>query len=155
MYVEKVEQHYTMHTRTVCSGSGKNRTCRTQTYWTWDTWGREDKKSKEIKFLGHVFKSNKIDIPDTEYIDTIKTSSTVRYKYYGVNTKYKGTIFTKLENNTMSKSSSFYKNMEIDETVERLTSDSNIGIIIFWIIWIVLIGLCVYGFYYIDNDWLE
>ena len=55
MYVEKVEQHYTMHTRTVCSGSGKNRTCRTQTYWTWDTWGREDKKSKEIKFLGHVF----------------------------------------------------------------------------------------------------
>lgn len=155
MYVEKVEQHYTMHTRTVCSGSGKNRTCRTQTYWTWDTWGREDKKSKEIKFLGHVFKSNKIDIPDTEYIDTIKTSSTVRYKYYGVNTKYKGTIFTKLENNTMSKSSFFYKNMEIDETVERLTSDSNIGIIIFWIIWIVLIGLCVYGFYYIDNDWLE
>ena len=55
----------------------------------------------------------------------------------------------------MSKSSSFYENMKIDETVERLTSDSNIGIIIFWIIWIVLIGLCVYGFYYIDNDWLE
>lgn len=26
---------------------------------------------------------------------------------------------------------------------------------IFWIIWMVLIGVCVYSFYYIDNKWLE
>lgn len=155
MYVKKVEQRYTMHTRTVCSGSGKNKTCRTETYWTLDTCGTEDKKSKEIKFLGHKLDINKIDIPGAEYIDTIKTSATVRYKYYGVNIKYKGTIFTKLENNTISKNSSFYKDMKIDETVETLISESNIGILFFWTIWIVLTCLCVYGFYYIDNDWLE
>lgn len=155
MYVKKVEQRYTMHTRTVCSGSGKNKTCRTETYWTWDTCGTEDKKSKEIKLLGHKLDINKIDIPGAEYIDTIKTSATVRYKYYVVNIKYKGTIFTKLENNTISKNSSFYKDMKIDETVEILISESNIGILFFWTIWIVLTCLCVYGFYYIDNDWLE
>lgn len=155
MYVEKVEQHYTMHTRTVCSGSGKNRTCRTETYWTWDTYGREDKTSKKIRFLGYIFKSDKIDLPSAEYIETIKTSSMVRFKYYGTKIKHKGTIFTKLKNSTITQNSSFYEDMKIDDTVERLTDESNFWIIVFWVIWIVLTGVCVYGFYYIDNDWLE
>lgn len=155
MYVEKVEQHYTMHTRTVCSGSGKNRTCRTETYWTWDTYGREDKTSKKIRFLGYIFKSDKIDLPSAEYIETIKTSSMVRFKYYGTKIKHKGTIFTKLKNSTVTQNSSFYEDMKIDETVERLTDESNFWVIVFWVIWIVLTGMCVYGFYYIDNDWLE
>lgn len=28
-------------------------------------------------------------------------------------------------------------------------------IVIFWMVWIVVIGAVVYGFYYLDNDWLE
>lgn len=40
MYVEKVKERYTMHTRTVTytTGSGKNRMTHTRTehYWTWD-----------------------------------------------------------------------------------------------------------------------
>ena len=26
---------------------------------------------------------------------------------------------------------------------------------LFWVIWIIVIGLCVFGFYYIDNEWIE
>lgn len=92
-------------------------------------------------------------MPDEEYIDTIKESSHVRYKYYGVGLKYTGTIFTELSDKTITDNSSFYENMTIDETVEHLESD--FAIWLFWIIWIVLIGACVYGFYYIDNEWLE
>ena len=52
------------------------------------------------------------------YIDTIKESSRIRYKYYGTGIKYTGTIFTDLRNGTISDKTQFYKGMTIDETVE-------------------------------------
>ena len=157
MYVEKIKERYTMHTRQVAhtrTVNGKTQTYyTTETYWTWDYAGSEDKTCKEISFLGHTFSSNKINLPSEEYIDTIYESSHVRYKYYGVSTEHTGTIFTDLRDKTISDNTIFYKNMTIDETVERLESGG--GLIIFWIVWIFLIGLCVFGFYYIDNRWLE
>lgn len=157
MYVEKIKERYTMHTRQVAhtrTVNGKTQTYyTTETYWTWDYAGSEDKTCKEISFLGHTFSSNKINLPSEEYIDTIYESSHIRYKYYGVSTKHTGTIFTDLRDKTISDNTRFYKNMTIDETVERLESGG--GLIIFWIVWIFLIGLCVFGFYYIDNRWLE
>lgn len=139
------------HTRTV---NGKSQTYyTTETYWTWDKVGSEDIKCKEILFCGVIFTSNKIDLPGTDYIDTIKESSHVRYKYYGVDTEYKGTIFTDLRDKTISDNTSFYNNLTIDETIERLESD--FPIIIFWIFWVILIGGMVFGFYYLDNRWLD
>jgi hypothetical protein len=43
--------------------------------------------------------------------------------------------------------------MTIEETVDML--ESTAPIYIFWAFWIILIGLAVYGFYCIDNRWLE
>lgn len=149
MYVEKVKEKYTRHTRRVKTG----KTYYTQVYYTWDRVGSEDIKCNEISFCGITFKSSKFDIPDTDYIDTIKESSNVRYKYYGTKTKYTGTIFTELKDKTISDNTNFYNNMNIEETVERL--ESSCGEIIFWILWIILIIACVFGFYYLDNKWLE
>lgn len=114
MYVEKIKEQYTMHTRQVAhtrTVNGKSQTYyTTETYWTWDKVGSEDIKCKEILFCGVIFTSNKIDLPGTDYIDTIKESSHVRYKYYGVDTEYKGTIFTDLRDKTISDNTSFYNN---------------------------------------------
>lgn len=153
MYVKKVKEKYTMHTRRVAHKSGKSTYYTTETYWTWDYVGEESKKAKKINFCGIDFKSNKIVLPDDEYIDTVKESSHVRYKYYGVGTKYTGTIFTILKNKTISDKSSFYNDKDINETVEHLESD--MPLILFRIGWILLTGLAVFGFYYLDNDWLE
>lgn len=157
MYVEKIKEQYTMHTRQVAhtrTVNGKSQTYyTTETYWTWDKVGSEDIKCKEILFCGVIFTSNKIDLPGTDYIDTIKESSHVRYKYYGVDTEYKGTIFTDLRDKIISDNTSFYNNLTIDETIERLESD--FPIIIFWIFWVILIGGMVFGFYYLDNRWLD
>lgn len=68
-------------------------------------------------------------------------------------TEYTGTIFTELQDKTISDNSSFYENSTIDETVDYLESDWELWL--FWVIWIIVIGLCVFGFYYIDNEWLE
>lgn len=149
MYVEKVKEKHTRHTRIVKSG----KTYHTQVYYTWDRVGSEDKKCNEISFCNIVFKSNKFDIPSADHIKTIKKSSKIRYKYYGTGTKFTGTIFTSLRDKTISDNTSFYKNMNIEKTVDYL--ESGCGEIIFWIFWIILIIACVFGFYYLDNKWLE
>lgn len=153
MYVEKVKEKYTRHTRKVRHSNGKITWYTTKTYWTWDRVGSEDIKCKEVSFCGVNFASNKIDLHGTDYIDTIKESSHVRYKYYGVGTEYKGTIFTDLRDKTIPDNTSFYNNSTIEETIERLESD--FPIIIFWIFWVILIGGMVFGFYYLDNRWLD
>ena len=154
MYIEKIEEHYNMHTRTVTTTDSKGKThTRTETYWSWDYAGSEEQKCSEITFLGHIFPSNKVEFPSTEHIDTIKESSHVRHKYYGVDTEYIGTIFTDLRSDTITNNTPFYVNMTIEQTVKHLETGSYV--IFFWIFWIILTGFCVYGFYYLDNNWLE
>ena len=157
MYVEKVKERYTQHTRKVAhtrTVNGKSQTYyTTETYWTWDKVGSEDIKCKEISFCGITFDSSKFDIPNTDYIDTINESSHIRYQYYGTNTKFTGTIFTNLRDKTISDNTPFYNNSTIDETIKHLESSG--GLIIFWIYWILLIGAAVFGFFYLDNKWLE
>lgn len=154
MYVEKVKEKYTEHQRTTTytDSNGKSHT-KTEIYWTWDRVGSEEVKCKEISFCGVMFSSNKINIPDAEYITTIKESSRVRYKYHGTANQYTGTIFTELKDKTISDKTAFYKNKTIEKTVKDL--ESGVGLVIFWIAWSILISGCVFGFYYIDNKWLE
>ena len=56
MYIEKIEEHYNMHTRTVTTTDSKGKThTRTETYWSWDYAGSEEQRCSEITFLGHIF----------------------------------------------------------------------------------------------------
>lgn len=154
MYVEKVKEKYTKHTRTVTYKDSNGKTKKKkETYWTWDKVSSEDKKCNEVTFCGITFSVNKFDIPSSYHIDTIKESSRIRYKYYGVGTEFTGTIFTDLKDKTISDNTNFYNGMNIEGTVEYLESGG--GEIIFWIFWILLTGGCVFGFFYIDNKWLE
>lgn len=157
MYIEKVKERYTMHTRQVAhtkTVNGKTQTYyTTETYWTWDRVGSEDRICNKISFLNVVFDTGKIDIPASCYIDTIKESSHIRYKYYGVGTQFTGTIFTELRDGTITDRTHFYENYTIDETLNVL--ESSFMAIGFWIFWVILMGVCLCGFYYIDNRWLE
>lgn len=153
MYVEKVKEQYTMHTRVVTHSNGKTTYTTTEIYWTWDRVGSEDIKCKEVSFCGVNFASNKIDLPGTDYIDTIKESSHVRYKYYGVGTEYKGTLFTDLREKTISENSKFYNSLTIEKTLVYL--ESGIALWVFWLLWIVFIGGVVFDFYCVYNKWLD
>lgn len=157
MYVKKVKEKYTMHTRRVSHTRKVGKTTQTyyttETYWTWDWAGSEDKKCKNINFCGVTFDSNKIDMPSQHLIDTIKESSHIRYKYYGVSTSHTGTIFTKLADESISDNTKFYENESIDDVLkDKTTGGWNI---IFWVVWIILTGILVFGFYYLDNLWLN
>lgn len=155
MYIEKVKEEYTKHEREVddYDDDGNVIGSHKETYWTWDEVDSEDMTCNEISFCGVIFPSDKIKIPNADYIDTIKESNEVRYKYYGTETEYKGTIFTNLKDHTISDNTKFYIDSTIDETVNYLESD--FSMVAFWILWIALIGGAVFGFYYLDNKWLE
>lgn len=164
LYVEKIEERYERNEREVVKEDDKgNKYIEKEVYYEWNTEDRESRHSKEIRFCGIVFPYGKIQIPSANYIKTINGNKVyswksgenvkLRFKYYGVDKKCSGTIYTKLENQTISDRSSFYINCTIEETLKKCTS--GIGLVFFWIAWIVLICIVVYGFYYLDNRWLE
>lgn len=153
MYVEKVKERYTMHTQTYTTTVNGRSQTRTRTYWSWDPVDREDKTCNEIAFLGVVFDSGKIKLPSEHYIETIPGGYHIRYKYYGVDIEHVGTIFTDLRDNTITDGTQFYKDKGIQETVEHLQMMD--WSIVFWVFWIALTGGAVYGFYYLDNWWIE
>lgn len=152
--VEKVKEKYTRHTRTVTyTVDGKTKT-RTEVYWTWDVVNREELTSNKVKLLGIEFNSNQFRLPRAEYITTIKESHNIRYKYYGYPAKSMATIFSYLsDGNIASKDVPVYNNMDIDESIEYV--QRNFGQLFFWIAWIALSAGAVYGFYYLDNNWLN
>ena len=154
MYIEKVKEEYTEHTRTVTykDRNDKEHT-KEESYWTWDRVDSENIKCNEVNFCGITFNRNKIELPNAHYIDTIEESDDIRYLYYGVDTSYIGTIFTNLKNKTISNDTKFYNGKNIEETIAILQFNSDE--ILFWVCWIILIGICVFFFYYSDNKWLK
>lgn len=164
MYIVKIEERKERHERKVKKkdDDGKEHEVK-EVYYEWEEYDRESLHCNELSFCGIVFPYDKIDIPGTSYITEQSGGKTyswksgervkVRYKYYGVDISFVGTLFTTLKDGTISDNSDFYANRTIEETVERLESGS--GTVIFWIFWIMLTGAAVFGFCYLDNKWLE
>jgi hypothetical protein len=155
-YVKKVKEKYTQHTRTVTKTrtvDGKTETyTEIETYWSWDEIDRWSKHSEKITFLDVKFDYGTIDFPSSKYITTLDGGYHIRYVYYGSPTYSIGTIYTNLKDGTITEAS-MYHNMSIEETLDYKTTNGYI--IAFWVFWIALTGYIVYGFYCIDNRWLE
>lgn len=153
LYVEKVEEHYNMHTRTVTTSDGKGHVqTRVETYWSWDWAGEEDIHSQRIRFLNVEMDYRKIQMPSEDYIDTSQESSYVRFKYYGVPITNTGTIYADLRDGTISDDSRFFVDTDIESAVKSMTTS---WIWLFWVVWLLLTGAAAFGFYYLDNDWLN
>lgn len=155
-YVKKVKEKHTKHTRTVTKTrvvNGKSQSyTTTETYWTWDTVSQQSKHANKISFIDVEFKYGDIDFPGASHVKTIKESSNIRYVYYGSPIETTGTIYARLENNTIN-DVSFHNNMNIEETHKYYTSSAEP--VIFWIVWTVVTVAIIFGFIYIDNRWLE
>lgn len=155
--ITKIKEEYTRHENTVTKTdkNGKTYTTTEVTY-SWDEVCRESKHSKEVTFLGVKFPYDKFNIPSGDYITTIDEDSDTRYCYYGVNSSIKGTIYVQLKDNDIKNNDFESINIttkSLKETYEFYTSDYSV--IAFWMFWIVIIGFSVYGFYYLDNNWLN
>lgn len=166
IYVKKVEERYERHERTVTKEDADgNEYTEVEVYYEWDHQRTDKKYVENIKFCNIIFPYEKIDLPSPDYIETIKGDKVYSYKsgervkvrflYYGIGTKYTGTIFTDLRNGTISDNTRFYNNKDIPTTLDQLNSIESLILFMFWTGWIGLMILVVIGFYRFDNDWLE
>lgn len=158
MYIEKVKEKYTRHTRTVTktrivNGKSKSYTT-TETYWTWDVVDRDSKTSNNVTFLGVEFPTSKFYLPSDSYIATIKESSKIRYKYYGTPVSHNAVAFVDLRDGTISNNK---VSLNTKSTTEEIleAKQFNIWIYVFWVVWVFLTSVIIYGFCYLDNDWLN
>lgn len=163
LHVEKIKERYERHEREVTETDSKGQKhTKIEVYYEWETKDRESKHSEKIIFCGIEFPYSKIPYYSDNHIKTINSDREyswesgefvkVRFKYYGTSIKHTGTVYTDLRNGTMSDGSAFYVNQTIDEAVDYLTHTFTW---VFWIIWILITGGVVFGFYYFDNTWLE
>lgn len=158
MEIKKTIEKYTMHTRQVAhtiTVNGKTQIYyTTEIYYTWDYAGSESKKCEKVRFCDVEFSSDRINLPPLEHIDT-QTFGNIRYIYEGSKTEYIGTLFSDLREDTISEGSDFLADLAIDEAVEYYKNTGVIKQVLFWFIWIIICGACVYGFCSLENRWLE
>lgn len=167
MRAEKVEERYERHEKWETKKDSNGKEHRELKVWyEWDVAHRESIHSNRILFCGVEFPYEQIDYGlYSSHIETIKGDKVyslksgervkVRFKYYGISTTHKGSMFADLRNNNIPDNTRFYNEMSTEDLLNCLMSMSNGGVIIFWILWTLLIGAVVYGFYYLDNTWLE
>ena len=154
LHIKKETERYTSHTRQVAHKSGKTTYYTTETYWTWDTINTESKQSKKVNFCSVEFNTSQFELPSDSYITTISAGINLRDKYYGSASNLKGTIFAKLYDNNIPESDvHFYNDNTIAQALDNATSSG--GLVIFWILWIMVTGGIIFGFYYLDNKWLD
>ena len=156
--ITKVKEEYTRHENVVTKTDDDGNTyTETEITYSWDEVSRESKHCNEVTFLGVKFSYDKFDIPNGKHVKTINKDSDTKYCYYGVDSSIKGTIYVQLKDNEL-KSNDFFGSINIikkplKETYELYTNDYSV--VLFWIFWIFIIILVVYGFYYLDNNWLN
>lgn len=152
-YIRRDKERYTKHSRTETYRDSKgNSHTRVVHYWTWDLIDRDKWHCAAITYLGHEFDYGTIELPAPKYYGIKDCGYHLRYVYYVCAPKYIGTLYTRIDNHTIEQTT-FYNEYEIEDCIKRL--ESGWQKILFWVVWIIIICATVYGFYYLENDWLE
>lgn len=157
-YIKKEKEEYTMHTRQVehtkTIGNQTYTYYTTEEYWTWDYAGQEEFHTTKFNFLGVDFSYGTINFYNESYKETKSGGHHIRYKYYVIPLEFEGTLFTYMKDNTINENN-FSVNNTIENIIQQKENDVNTSNIVFWLIWIIFIGLIDFGYVYLDNRYLE
>lgn len=156
-------EEYRKHHRTVCTGSGKDRHCHTETYWTWDVMKTDRFSVQHVDFLGKRFYYSEFPaLPRERYIETIPIkkdgileallSNRQRYVYYGRNLTYTGTMYTNAINHRIN-DSMWADGVPLDGAIQYYIREH--GVLYFWICFAVIIVFAVIFFVAAPNEWLN
>lgn len=178
MYLEKIQEHYTRHTRTVTYKDSNGNTKRKQevTY-SWDFDGSEKLKSENIEFLGVTFKNTLIGTPvrrlDLKEVYITDTDGSLRHDGYVYTSdhdrwymKYtpkeiSGTIEGSLKRQGIKTfdgekdSIIIHPETKIEMLIHELKSSEQFTETVFNIIWVVTTIIIVTLFLICENRWLD
>ena len=152
---EEYRKHYReeKHTRIKSDGT-EEIYYTTEEYWTWDYVEEEKIHVDKFNFLGVDFDYDTIEFYNQSYNTTKEVEYHIRYKYYTIPIEFEGTLFTYINNNTITQNK-FSTNKTINEIVKSKEDDVNFINAIFWITWIIFITLIYFGYVYLENNYLE
>jgi hypothetical protein len=172
MYIKKVKERYTPHTRTVTyTSNGKTHT-RVEVYYTWDAVDSWKSAVDEVYYVGNRFKFSLFDYHDTDVLRLNNLNITDKSRWYKTDNTYlyetssvryyfdvipdvvSGTTFAHLDNGTMN-DVSFVANKNIDEFINSAVKDEMLYEVIFWIAWLFLTAILIFVFCIFENNWLE
>lgn len=171
-FIKRVKERYTMHTRTVCSGSGKNMVCRPEMYWTWDCVDSDKKYARNINFIGYSFDGKKLlnQVPNKnlklskkiynqkyEKIETkyVYETSNVRYYYEYIPLNFKATVFTNTRDKELFKDYTLFYKKTPEQVVENIKSSTKTNKLSFIIVWLLMTAGVIYWYISLDNNYLE
>lgn len=157
--IKKVKEEYRKHYREekhtrIKSGGTEEIYYTTEEYWTWDYVEEEKIHVDMFNFLGVDFDYDTIEFYNQSYNTTKEVEYHIRYKYYTIPSEFEGTLFTYINNNTITQNK-FSINKTINEIVKSKEDDVNFINAIFWITWIIFITLIDFGYVYLENNYLE
>lgn len=147
-------EEYRRHTRTrtYTDSNGHTKT-KTEVYYSWDNISSQLVKNNYVSFCGNIFKTSEFPIPSVHYVKTESCGYNKRYVYSVVDSHYVGTLYANLDNNSIL-DAKFAENITLKESVEYF-STSTYAVLWFWIPYAILIVFAIFGFCYLENNWLE
>ncbi len=183
LYIERIYEVETEKTRIVKeehtdSDGNKYTTERVETYWEWDVEHRDRYESPTVSFNGREYPKNQFSGYDPEYLDTSNSdlfdldaldekwnaktrgryayiSTHKRYSYKVVPAHLEGSTYISLASHEIPNKVSLHRDTSVENLYQASLSSATFWIVLFWIIWIMVTGGLIFGYCYLDNDYLE
>lgn len=172
--LERITEKYVTKTRTVTytDSNGKTQT-RTETYQEWDRVKTEQYLCQEFMIFDAVFSSDKLNLDINNRLSLsgiahgkvrgghLYETSSKRYYYYYLPISFDGTMLANLKDNSFyhpsadNRAVSIDVGKDIESVVESAKNSGKVGIVVFWVVWILLTAGAIFAFVYLDNKWLE
>ena len=156
MIIKKIKEEYRLHTRTYTTSDGKGHTTvHTQTYHSWDYVSDEKFIADSLEFLQKRFGMNDIKYHKSlKYHSTSKERNNIRYVYEVFPTYEEGCMIGVCKDKTYN-DLTFKANYTYNQIIDKTKNNSTMLIVLYWIVWTIITGLLIWGFYYFANKWLE
>jgi hypothetical protein len=150
-------QHYNKHTRLVTrtrtDSKGKShKYTTTETYWSWDTYKRENDNVKKVEFSGVEFDYNKFDLDNFYKSKKVNNGYRDRILFGYIPTKINGSFFCEIKNKNINKKITL-RNVSLEKLYEHYTT--SYFNMIFWVCWVIVSIILMFVFYICENYWLE
>ena len=163
--IQKEKEKYTRHVEVYTTTDGKGHTTtHTRTYYSWDYMNREKWVCDSVVFMGKKFSLREVNFwyitkSDTTIYEKARgfwgpEVGDIRWVYYTWPSRTYG-LLSGCAKEKWYKELSFRKGESIKEAVKRAERDIHVIPWVFWIFWILLTGGLIYGFYWLENEWLE
>lgn len=156
LYIERIyeEEHYKSRTVTKKDANGKEYQ-KTEWYWEWDHEKTDYWESPTVIFNGEEYPTNKFtNLPTSshgyDYISIHK-----RYKYYTTDIHLEGSAYLNFGVGSIDGKVYLASSTTVQDLYQSKLGNPTVYTVVFWIVWIILTGFLVFGFYYLDNYWLE